>query len=1565
MDRDNFETLKDLFITDPTSAIERSQQIIISVSNFDSYKEFISSNLKNQHMSTCQNEWTETQACIFCKNCAKLNESCVCIQCFFKGDHKGHDYIINRCIGNCDCGDESFWKRSGFCSEHHGLESDECPEKYLDEKLRTTLVDVIFKAAFLSLEQFTTEKTENASKILQFVSSFLQFGDGFRRLISISLTEKFDLEEFMLHILEFSSSFNNAFEQFLGGLVNDKLFIRNFSIISYNVIFQKVIHDIPTVMSSKSNVNYIIWDDFWFHSFAKHCFDYNFEKFNWDWVTFFIKTLSYFKEVLSFIGNDNYKRLPHILIMLANRVKNATQIQPNEQTQQFFDQLFSQVFSCGSQSAIKENRNDTIVTASFNQFTPKHYYFPVYHYQISFFDTLIAFKNKPNLKFDSLFEQLEKVIDISPIFMIGMNSIGNNNVNENDKFISKYINKVEGSFDPSNYKSFHNGASFFLTNPLFESLNYLFRIDDLSRIKIARFLSTEKYQNLRVKLGIITLKSILSFLCCRQSITRKVNKGLIFLCQTFSDEDSASNNYSKFVALFQLLIGLQCNEKKLNDEFGLKEFFAFEIAREIGIFDDFSAENYEDENVDEEQKQMIFTFLFISLLLVTDRKLFNFDGMTFLKEQIIFSLKKGIHSIEKLDKANCYNDIDPFQHTFSFNDALMEVAKLSRNNETNENNNNENENDDDDQNDKSSKQVMFYLKDEIEYNPISAINSINDQMTIMNNDISKQSDKLLSIPSFEPEETFFFKKQNQTENTDGLNVHLKQFLFTPTVLAIVYDTLRNAEKSELNNHLAMNILVLISKFVKEEKNSGSFNESTEIHYDNLVDLISKLKSTLYNYHVDEEGNATIENTLNPTSFVSLLKLKISLKDLPPKSFVDLLLERGKLGHNVLQQISTHVQIDFVGKEKEDKQVDDKSSKEEKRKRANKLKEQIMNQYKDMIANYNNQKSADSIDAISSMSASGAYNAENEVCSICSTYKGNEILTLPLYLYRTKLPFVIDKPPITSKDTEGHSIDDPIYDFDQDSEEVENNDKDDDDDDDVPQISRESLMPFIYSSFPQLENTEGLTQEQLGERENIIEMIYQSLARQIIEDRITQKKSKRANVNLKNYIKNEKEKFIKSSENRQFKRCTVGANFVLQFNLCQHPVHQKCAKGVPYTCPVDRSIKNSFLPSIDLIPIKKIFKDLKTFELYPEDKDSLHYSIINSITSFIDSFSSFFECVKDQETNIFIELVKSISALISTFEIRLRSLPDCLDSEKTTLLARNLFLTTWYAYRIKGKPQMNEKEDESKLTLIQRLIKKLIESDTIEISLNKESEFKQIILDLLNSNDLNKLFNTNDSKSKEKLICLFLRRCCLAEHFLLNAEVSSDLAIDIIDWDEVLSSLNLIQRYGFKLNSIDFEKGEEFDFKPFTFSNLPKEFLRFCEKPFCFPVEKIYDYFYFNMLDYNYLINHYDEVSGEIINDNEDDVINNYKNNLFNCNVTFFGKKHSPALFLYIGKDASQVALIEGPNLALLDVFYLDKYGCTDIGYKRSQPLFLNEELLDKCFDSVLSGNFASFLKNNE
>lgn len=146
----------------------------------------------------------------------------------------------------------------------------------------------------------------------------------------------------------------------------------------------------------------------------------------------------------------------------------------------------------------------------------------------------------------------------------------------------------------------------------------------------------------------------------------------------------------------------------------------------------------------------------------------------------------------------------------------------------------------------------------------------------------------------------------------------------------------------------------------------------------------------------------------------------------------------------------------------------------------------------------------------------------------------------------------------------------------------------------------------------------------------------------------------------------------------------------------------------------------------------------------------------------------------------IELIKSISALISTYEIRLRSLPDCLDSEKTEILARNLFLTVWYWYRINGKPiNLKTVEIDSKLTLFQRFIKKLIECDEIE----SNKEFVNIVS--LFVNELSK-----SGSEEEKKLCLFLRRVCLAENFLLGVDVRSNKLHDIIYWDDVLSPFNL-------------------------------------------------------------------------------------------------------------------------------------------------------------------------------
>lgn len=239
---------------------------------------------------------------------------------------------------------------------------------------------------------------------------------------------------------------------------------------------------------------------------------------------------------------------------------------------------------------------------------------------------------------------------------------------------------------------------------------------------------------------------------------------------------------------------------------------------------------------------------------------------------------------------------------------------------------------------------------------------------------------------------------------------------------------------------------------------------------------------------------------------------------------------------------------------------------------------------------------------------------------------------------------------------------------------------------------------------------------------------------------------------------------------------------------------------------------------------------------------------------------------------------------------------------------------------------------------------------------------KIVASFANFNDLNE---SKDPKINEQKKFLFLRRVCLAEYFLIDIEVSQrEDSDDMINWEEVLSLQNLSERYNWNFESIN-----DFQFKPFSFMKFPKQFLRFACEPFKFNIQSTENASLFSIIDYNYLINNYDELSGEIVQDENMEMMKN-KKNLVNCDSftyksvlkSFYGKKFYHSVLIHLASSASQIIIVDQSNSAILDTFYLDKYGCTDIEYERSQPLFFNEEKYKKLIDVVLSGDFAYHLK---
>lgn len=345
----NYKDLKSLFIDDPSIAIEYSQVIISTASIFKNFEEFLQYHSNNSHVSTCQNEWSGGHMSVNCSNCGIDVDSCICLDCFLNGNHQGHDYhLFVNSQGNCDCGDATYWKRTGFCSKHHGVDQNSHPEKYLDEKLRKILNDIVFKACFATIRRLKGDNIIDLTTILDFLKTFLQYGDGFRRLLSISLTEKINLEKFMNHIFDCNAEFNKLLQSFFGYFTNDKLFMNNFSKINYKLMIDRFIplninairgRDVDTF------INISVWEQFFIHSYQISQMKYSSENSDFDWFDFIFKALTYAKEMFTFKGlRFELSFMPNIFDYFNNFAEFVSD-QQSDKIQIVFDKFVTEILA--------------------------------------------------------------------------------------------------------------------------------------------------------------------------------------------------------------------------------------------------------------------------------------------------------------------------------------------------------------------------------------------------------------------------------------------------------------------------------------------------------------------------------------------------------------------------------------------------------------------------------------------------------------------------------------------------------------------------------------------------------------------------------------------------------------------------------------------------------------------------------------------------------------------------------------------------------------------------------------------------------------------------------------------------------------------------------------------------------------------------------------------------------------------------------------------------------------------------------------------------------------------
>ena len=560
------------------------------------------------------------------------------------------------------------------------------------------------------------------------------------------------------------------------------------------------------------------------------------------------------------------------------------------------------------------------------------------------------------------------------------------------------------------------------------------------------------------------------------------------------------------------------------------------------------------------------------------------------------------------------------------------------------------------------------------------------------------------------------------------------------------------------------------------------------------------------------------------------------------------------------------------------------------------------------------------------------NIEKETCSVCSVLRKKEVLCHPLYFYKTKFPFIFDKAPNVKVQTLDASKEQEIY---NDSNNKEENYFYDSSSNELPSI--EDILVSFMNNNPELDLTSDLKETEIQQRKlkmDEIEKIMKDNYEQIkstfeTSNKRHQKQKRTILMNLKANSDINKQIELIKKDSFVTKQITAGNSFFVQFVTCQHLVHQDCVifkRPQECTCPICRLNRNGFLLNIEYLAYDSIF-DKENNPNYEVTSENLSNELKESLNFFLRNYSNFVKTSNDKIVDVFVELVKSISGLIVTYEVRLRNLPNCLYSKKSKYLPRNLFLATWYSYRYMGKPNMKtgfendfSEDVESKLTIFQRFIESLIECDELEGIIDEEKKnqkFQEITSSYIKTFD------------NEKELFLFLKRVCLVDYFLLNQNninyENKDEEMKYVDWDEILTSENHSQRYKVTLNEL-----KVFEFRPFIFSKLPKEFIRFAQDPYNFPVDQTSQVTLFNNLDYNNLILNYNDF-------NEDDDSSSYTEYLkeltildhhqnFDLNLKrLFSSQNYPSILLFIGIHASKVKVIYKDKHQELKPFYLYKF----------------------------------------
>ena len=300
-------------------------------------------------------------------------------------------------------------------------------------------------------------------------------------------------------------------------------------------------------------------------------------------------------------------------------------------------------------------------------------------------------------------------------------------------------------------------------------------------------------------------------------------------------------------------------------------------------------------------------------------------------------------------------------------------------------------------------------------------------------------------------------------------------------------------------------------------------------------------------------------------------------------------------------------------------------------------------------------------------------------------------------------------------------------------------------------------------------------------------------------------------------------------------------------------------------------------------------------------DLEHPAVIEAV----DAFRGLLSLNKSNDVS---HIAIGLSSLIVMYEVRLRANPSCLDPEKYSLLARNLFLNMRVLY------QMGSCVDSFGVSPFQHFVIELIKCETPDASVGE-------------------IARKYTSKLKGEKLFLFLRRVRLTEYFALGIEHQR-----YIDWNAVLTNEKLCARF-----KCEFD-GSEYELEPFRLTQLPHNYLHLGKEPFgfCEQISSSDARYYMSLYDGRLLAQH--EIKGYVGGSKENFVL------VMNLNV-----RHS---------QVNVILKNTFPRIYRIPSVYLDFLGNEGVGFQNGFELFLSEERYQQLADDFLSGEILKYVTNN-